>query len=165
MPYKNKDEERARRRERYATDPEFRAMIDAANKKWRAENRERSNEYQRDWKRQRRKDHPEKFRAQDLKKMFKVTPEWYAAKEVEQGGCCAICKQPESEIHCQTKKVMRLAIDHDHKCCSGPKSCGKCVRGLVCIKCNMALSRVEALPNFGELALDYLASYTVQSGV
>jgi len=33
--------------------------------------------------------------------------------------------------------------DHDHSCCSGIKTCGKCVRGIVCHQCNVTIGFVE----------------------
>jgi Recombination endonuclease VII len=43
-------------------------------------------------------------------------------------GLCPICdKRPQA------------VIDHDHDCCPGPLSCGKCVRGFICTGCNTGL--------------------------
>lgn len=63
---------------------------------------------------------------------YGLTPESYIEMEKAQGGVCAICKEPERE-----KK--RLAIDHDHACCPGMNSCGKCIRGLLCTRCNKGM--------------------------
>jgi hypothetical protein len=49
----------------------------------------------------------------------------------EQGGVCAICKRVDPDH--------MLAIDHDHACCPSKRSCGACVRGLLCGACNRAL--------------------------
>lgn len=34
-------------------------------------------------------------------------------------------------------------VDHDHRCCPGKRSCGACVRGLLCYQCNVSLCRIE----------------------
>lgn len=41
---------------------------------------------------------------------------------------CPICKIKEASV-----------VDHDHACCPGSYSCGLCVRGLLCITCNMMI--------------------------
>lgn len=46
-------------------------------------------------------------------------------------------------------------IDHDHSCCPGSYSCGKCIRGLLCRKCNTHLHPLEDPKRLAEL-LDYL---------
>jgi hypothetical protein len=47
-------------------------------------------------------------------------------------------------------------VDHDHKCCAGRRSCGKCVRGLLCSRCNTVLGLLEEDPN---LLPPYLKKY------
>lgn len=54
----------------------------------------------------------------------------YEAMLSNQNEACAICEQ---------KFVDTPNVDHDHDCCSGWKSCGACVRGLLCKGCNAAL--------------------------
>jgi len=36
-----------------------------------------------------------------------------------------------------------LEIDHDHRCCDRDGSCGKCVRGALCLKHNKVLGGYE----------------------
>lgn len=61
----------------------------------------------------------------------------------EQRGVCALCERPETV---KTNGVVRsLAVDHDHKCCPGSKSCGKCVRGLLCFNCNTAMNMLDRI--------------------
>jgi hypothetical protein len=47
-------------------------------------------------------------------------------------------------------------IDHDHKCCPGRKSCGKCVRELICGSCNHMLGQGKDDPEILRSGADYL---------
>ncbi|GGP31473.1 hypothetical protein GCM10010501_72640 [Streptomyces libani subsp. rufus] len=67
--------------------------------------------------------------ASDVKSRYGITAEDYEALLEAQGGACAICREP-----CTTGN--RLSVDHDHECCPGRRSCGKCIRGLLCTRCN-----------------------------
>jgi hypothetical protein len=64
---------------------------------------------------------------------YKLTPDDYDALLAKQGGGCAICgSKPDGKV--------RLHVDHDHACCPDKKtSCGECVRGLLCHRCNPML--------------------------
>jgi hypothetical protein len=49
-----------------------------------------------------------------------------------------------------------LVVDHDHRCCPGDKSCGQCVRGLLCQNCNAAAGMVGDDPSRARALADYL---------
>jgi hypothetical protein len=99
--------------------------------------------------RQKRKEEPDRFWAHDLKK-FHLTPDQYDEMFKRQNGVCAICEKP-----CKTRR--RLAIDHDHSCCPRrDRSCGRCVRGLLCADCNNGLGRFGDDPELLRVAADYL---------
>lgn len=70
-----------------------------------------------------------------LMQRFKRTPEWYEETLASQGGHCAMCSAEPKE--------KRLNVDHDHNCCEGRITCGKCVRGLLCDICNQRLGFLE----------------------
>ena len=67
----------------------------------------------------------EPYRLNEIKYKYHINIEWYKANVM---GPCQICKEPQFEGP--------LHIEHDHACCGGAGSCGKCIRGLVCASCN-----------------------------
>jgi len=75
-----------------------------------------------------------------------------------QGDVCAICLKPETKHH-----SLVLKIDHDHACCSGNQSCGKCVRGLLCSSCNRALGLFGDDPSVLQAAITYLEQFATRS--
>lgn len=63
---------------------------------------------------------------------YGITVEQHEAMLADQGGGCAICGGP-------TKDGREFYVDHDHTCCSGERTCGNCVRGLLCGECNLGI--------------------------
>jgi hypothetical protein len=54
-----------------------------------------------------------------------------------QGYACGMCRELFAE-------GQLIHVDHDHGCCPlKNRSCGKCVRGLLCHACNIALGHIE----------------------
>lgn len=76
----------------------------------------------------------------------------YDALLDKQGGRCAIGGHEFGERGPQ--------VDHDHACCPGNKSCGKCVRALLCHHCNMGLGRFRDSPELLRFAANYLENTT-----
>lgn len=72
---------------------------------------------------------------------YGITGEEYWQIYDLQGGVCALCRRA-------TGAGRRLSVDHDHGCCSGPLSCGLCVRSLLCRSCNVMLGHGRDDPDF-----------------
>ena len=82
---------------------------------------------------------------------FSITEEGYRAIVDAFKGVCGICQSPPDPNR-------DFAIDHDHSCCTGNKSCGQCIRGILCLECNLRMSWVD------KVGLDAVAAY-IQGGL
>jgi len=106
-------------------------------RRWRDENRKRTNELAREYYARNRAAILLKEKDRHRKKLYGLSPEQWALMVVSQGGCCAICRE-EKKLH----------VDHDH-------ATGR-VRGLLCNRCNTGL-RVLEEPKRLQASRDYLA--------
>ena len=160
----------AENRERYAEHykryyAESRERLAEYRKRYRTENadaiRERNRRYRlnnptksREWSRRYRASNPErraessrrykesigtsgltKQREGHLRALYRLDPHEYV--RMCERGChrCGATGPGCSSFH----------VDHDHSCCTGEKSCGKCVRGILCLKCNTQIGHIERL--------------------
>jgi hypothetical protein len=83
---------------------------------------------------------------------FHLSLEDFVRMLESQAGVCAICGGTNTN-------GKALSVDHDHQCCDGDRSCGACIRGLICQPCNAALgfmhddpARLRAAANYVEAA-------------
>jgi hypothetical protein len=72
----------------------------------------------------------------------------------EQGGRCA-------NPGCLADLGPYFEVDHDHRCCSGEKTCGRCLRGLLCRTCNNTLRQDMTEARLRGLA-DYLNAHPLK---
>lgn len=80
---------------------------------------------------------------------YGITVETYLEMLEQQSGVCKICRGAN-------KNGFDLAVDHDHRCCPGKGSCGECVRGLLCRKCNSGIGLLADSPEVFRMAAAYL---------
>lgn len=98
--------------------------------------------------------HPEVVLQSNLWYKYRMTLKQYREMLSAQGGCCAICRvSTPTDI-----RTDRFHVDHDHRCCPGKRSCGKCNRGLLCHACNTALGNFHDDPELLERAAAYIRS-------
>ena len=91
-------------------------------------------------------------------KNYSLTIDQYEDKLKEQNYKCEICNE---EVPSKNQVVSSgLSVDHDHSCCAGTgKSCGDCLRGLICNNCNSALGFFDDNVERYESAAKYLRKY------
>ena len=94
-----------------------------------------------------------KLRVANVKR-YGLTPQKLADRITAQGGGCGICGREFQG------RVVRRNIDHDHSCCPAGGSCGRCVRGILCVECNHGLGRFHDDPDLLEAAAQYLRTYS-----
>lgn len=81
---------------------------------------------------------------------YGLSIEQYNAMLAAQGNVCAICRR-------DFKGNKDCHVDHDHLCCpEDARSCGHCVRGLICSGCNNGLGLFRDDPNLLLSAIKYL---------
>ena len=102
-------------------------------RQYRAENREKSNNYSKLYK------HTDKCRDKMLKKTYGISLEDYNNLLKSQNNCCTICKSRDN---------IRLSVDHCHKT-------GK-VRGLLCGRCNRVIGLMGENKKWLQNAVLYL---------
>lgn len=156
-------------------DPEFAARDKATGARWRERNREKLRKREAE----RRRSNPAKIAASEA---VRRTPERLAYKREQererrrtavipvdrhvklrkyglsldefaslfefQGGQCGTTEPGGRGSFC---------VDHDHSCCAGKGSCGRCIRGLLCNVCNATagaldwpIERIEAMLHYRE---------------
>lgn len=88
----------------------------------------------------------------DLQRRYGISKKMYDAMLEKQNYRCAICST-------HTDEVGTLVVDHDHACCPGRKTCGLCVRKLLCGYCNRGLGMFFDDFNLLAEAYNYLHDY------
>lgn len=95
-----------------------------------------------------------------LKARFKMTPADWDALLAAQGSRCAACGTTEPG-----GRANNWVIDHDHACCPSSVTCGRCVRGLLCNRCNRAAGQMgDNVAALRDLA-DYLEFHHLQASL
>lgn len=93
---------------------------------------------------------PERYLCSHLRSIHGISLAEYRRMEAEQGGKCAVCRQPETARYKVRglDKVKSLAVDHCH-------DTGR-IRGLLCANCNTALGLLGEDPDRSRALAEYI---------
>ncbi len=147
----------AQQKENYHSRPEVRVRQRERAKIWLEIPgvREKNNTRSKEW----RQANANRMRNNKLLTDYNITLKEYDQKLENQGGVCAICGDAPNSY--RKGQLIQLAVDHDHDCCPGSKSCGRCVRGLLCARCNTGLGIVDS-PELLRKRADYIDFWRIR---
>lgn len=74
-----------------------------------------------------------KLKYAQLQKKYGLSAEAYVELLDKYNNTCALPR---------CSNTTDLVIDHDHTCCLGVDTCGKCIRGVLCRQCNAAIGKL-----------------------
>lgn len=77
-----------------------------------------------------------------LKQNYGINTKKYEEMLKKSNNGCYICGKTKKE-----NNNKYLSIDHDHSCCPEKKSCGSCIRGILCDICNRAVGLLKDNPD------------------
>jgi hypothetical protein len=141
-----------KRHEKYYGNPE---KYREASKRSMNKNRDRKNAERRKSYTENREEILESRRANSRKNILRahgISISQFEERLEKQNGGCAICGKTHSG---RSYGSGQLLVDHDHKCCI-KRSCGKCIRGLLCVKCNAGIGFFGDEPEMVLKAYKYL---------
>lgn len=98
-----------------------------------------------------------------LKARYGMTVDEYNRMFEAQGGRCAICLRPERVTY--KGRPRNLAVDHNHRCCPGKDTCGRCVRALLCHDCNHGIGALGDSAETLARASAYVARFESLGGI
>ena len=89
-----------------------------------------------------------------LKVKYGLTVEQFEAMLEAQEYRCGLCGDD-----LDMDKHNGVCVDHDHACCPGEKTCGRCLREILCGDCNQGLGRFKDDIAILQSAIAYLRQY------
>lgn len=90
-----------------------------------------------------------------MRRVYKISHEKYDQLLLMQDNACAICGVKNLDSN------KKFAVDHDHSCCPGNRSCGECIRAILCANCNAALGLFKDDPQIAISAAKYLLKFSL----
>ena len=92
-------------------------------------------------------------RFQDMLSRYSLSKDRFIEFLKKQNYTCGICPSTGLDFR-------GWHIDHDHSCCPAGKSCGRCIRGLLCFTCNILLGVAKDNTEILNNAVRYLETST-----